>query len=158
MKINIVIITLIATMVFSGCNHEDDKSTKTELEGTWVYICKDRGDGVFFKSKGTFSGDSFNFSIQEYSNSGCSRLTGDSSGSGKFSIGKSITTSSGLSAKEIDITTLKQDGKDVNVKDYDIFRIDGRDLYFGKYTSKYDGESRSGRPIDLDFDENLIKD
>ena len=77
--------------------------------------------------------------------------------SGTFIIGNEITTTSGVSANEIEATTLKDESVDVNDMLYDIFKIDNGKLFFGIKDEINDGNSPSKRPLDLDFDSYFTK-
>lgn len=154
MERNMVIPVLISMIFLSSCD-SGGESNATELEGTWVTTCLMESSGSF-EDTITFSGNTFSTSGKEYADTACSVFDTNYSASGTFVIGNAMTTSSGLSAKEIDVTLLKIDGAGVSINVYDIYRIDGEKLYFGD-DSLLDATSVANRPIDLDFNEDYIK-
>jgi len=128
-----------------------------ELEGTWKSVCDDWSDDVYFPIEGssvlefTFSGNLFSAVETYYFDTNCSEFEGTELFSGIFVAGKSFTTGAGLAAKELDLTYLKQDGKNVNYTYYDIYSLINGKLYFGDRDIKADiiGESPNNRPKEL---------
>lgn len=68
--------------------------------------------------------NAFSSSGTEYTDAACTITDDTYSSSGAFVVGKSLTTSSGVSSKEINIT-FSNNGYTL----YDIFRLDGDRLY-----------------------------
>ncbi|VAW89541.1 hypothetical protein MNBD_GAMMA18-484 [hydrothermal vent metagenome] len=152
---------LLTTLLITGCGGDGDgdgDGTVTELEGAWIETCHGLTTGYEIESA-TFAGNTFTISQKKYSDSACTVVNGTNSATGTFTIENSITASSGLSAKEIDVTILVINGSDASITFYDIFRIDGDKLYFGdagEYDEneddwEYSGITEEKRPIDLDF-------
>ncbi len=128
------------------------------LKGSWTGICEVNEEGGHSNSTVTFSGNTFNTVKNKYSDSVCSVIVETSfSLSGTFIIGNEITTTSGVSANEIEITILKDKSVDVNDMFYDIFKIDNGKLFFGISDEINDGNSPSKRPLDLDLDSYFTK-
>jgi len=130
-----------------------DPLLNSELEGSWKTSCVDFG-GTFDATIILFSGDTFSFVDNAYTDSACLNVDVTyRSGSGVFSIGNTITASSGLGAKEIDFTFTHRDGVvlPVNEQSFDIFSISSGTLYFGLYDFVLDGTTPASRLIDLDF-------
>ncbi len=170
------LLTLNGSLTWSGTTTESDSGTTvvsngtaTELEGSWVDVCVEiypayevNGTitpGSYESGITTFSGNTFTYSGADYSDSECTIVEETYINTGTFIIGDSMTTSSGLSAKNIDIAIVTMDGRNVSYKFYDIFKIDGDRLYFGDQGSydeneddwEYSGLTVEKRPIDLDF-------
>jgi len=142
-----------------GGGGDSDNEAATELEGTWRTTClyDDYWDSYDTGSI-TFSGNTFSSSGVEYSDSACTVIEESYSSTGTFVIGSFVTTSSGLSAKEIDMTLLTMDGNNFTYTFYNIFRVDSARLYNGDNDGDYDGNSIDKRPIDLDFSYYYTKD
>ena len=104
----------------------------------------------------TFSGNSFDTSGTDYLDSGCTTVDDTYATTGTFVIGQSLTTSSGLSAKEIDLTIQTIDGESFAFVFYDIYRIDGNKLFTGNTggfdEDEHDGTTQEKRPIALLLD------
>ncbi|HEB57137.1 MAG TPA: hypothetical protein ENI98_12710 [Gammaproteobacteria bacterium] len=160
---NVVIPVLMVATLLSGCGGGDENggaNNTTELEGVWVGIC-DAVSG-FVQSTTTVSGNTWSDRSIFYTDSACSiPVAGEKprTNSGTFIIGSAITTSSGWSAKEIDLIGLKKNGVEVKTKTtaYEIFSITNGKLYLGTVTPEKDGSSAAKRPVDLNFTRPAIK-
>ena len=140
---NIIWVCLSALLVTS-CGSDD--SNTTELEGIWVGPCDSFLDGTSENAILTISGNTYTYTGKGYSDSTCSLSDGSSvSDSGTFIIGNSLTTSSGLPAREIDLFSPNED------PEYDIYNISNAKLYLGDFTAEKNGTSAANRPVDLDF-------
>ena len=113
---------------------------ETELEGAWEYC---RTDGSRFRY--TFTNNRFLIEQFEHGNSSCIGIATDYfSDGGTFSIGESVVTDDGLTAKKIDVHT------DNDVYKYDIYKVMGELWYHGDYSTG-SGNSLQTRPTALDF-------
>ncbi len=156
----IVITSLVIVMLISGCGSDDDTNvsmTITELEGKWSQQCIDLMVGTSLKPSVTFSGSTYTALDINYSDSQCITANFTGTASGTFEIGNTITTSSGLSAKNIDFHQLKENGLDVNRNIFSIFQKDNETLYLGDNNSA-DGKTSANRHIVLDFQNSFTKD
>ncbi len=129
------------------------------LKGSWTSQCEVADTGEYVNGKTTFSGNTFETVKVNYSDSSCANVVNTSFvRSGRFTIGNLVTTSSGLEATEIDITTLKEGEEIVNNALFNIFRIDNGKLTLGKSDAVNDMSSASKRSITLDFDAQFTKE
>ena len=118
--------------------------TKTSnLQGTWVTDCFDVAEGVYGKMTRDINGSSVTDTVSGYSDSSCNTLLGSSTPEYyKIVIGNPVTTTSGKSATELNVTPLNGD-----TENYDIYSIIDGKLYFGDSP----GTSAATRPETLDL-------
>jgi len=169
-------IALVSSLL--ACNHDEDAKTNTEVElidvqGVWHGICRATSDNSidnpeFRKEILTFTADNkMSFSSKNYLDSGClDDYAQDnphpnedlSEKSGTFLVGQSLTTDSGLSAKELDMTFLLDEGESVNETSYTIVSTLEGKLTFGKGTTEKNGSTAEKRPTALNFDNYFTKE
>ena len=155
----------IAAIFLSGCDGESTDETSsnlTELEGKWLSICDSSlGNGLSFQSRMNVSGNEIILSAHVYDDADC--ITENTTIApfepliAIFSVGSSVTTSSGLSAQKIDILMLDIDGQAGPFTEYDIFHISEGKLYIGDTSGVYDGKSDDTRPINLNLEALVTK-
>ena len=136
-------------------------SGATALEGTWVKACgigkgEDPTDPKAFYDVVTlkFTGSNFESDIKNYSDSGCTvpiPNVPNPTAKGSFVLGNVTMTTGGLQATEIDSHITEFNGAPFDIDDFDIFRIDGVNLYFGDISGINDGTAPALRPNTLDF-------
>lgn len=140
-----IIWACLSVLLITSCSSDD---STTELEGSWIEPCEIITNNTSWNTVLTFSGNTFVRIGTDFSDTTCSIPIPDSSRvtySGTFVVGNSLTTSSGLPAREIDSFSPNED------PEYDIYHISSGKLYFGDYTAVKDGSSPANRPVDLDF-------
>lgn len=160
MKIKVVITLLISLMFLSGCGggggNNDvgsvSSNTITELEGSWkMNLCVTDLNGNYTTAAFTFSEDNLNIEKKFYNDAACTVINqnkpSEKQVSGTFIVGKSIKTSSGEDAKEIDIIDAIS-GETL----FQIYSILNGKLYFGDINSNVnnDGSAADKRPSDLE--------
>jgi len=162
----ITLATVFLTVIFlTGCNDENTDGTSsnlTELEGKWVSVCDSSlGNGLSFQASMDVSGNEMSLNGHVYDDADCiienTSFGPFQPGVATFTIGSSITTSSGLSAQKIDIFVQELNGQAGVFTEYDIFRISEGKLYIGDSSGAYDGKSDATRPIDLNLDALVTK-
>jgi len=150
MKYIRTLIILISAMLIS-CEESGDNSNSAhlDLEGAWVSNCYMDDINEYTVDVFTFSGNTFVTSFQTWDNSTCTGLPMISdSGSGTFSVGRTIVMSSGLEAVEVDFM-LNYNGLKFTV--LDIIRKDGNTFNYGVYLGL------NTRPTEIDFNIVLTK-
>lgn len=143
----------------SGDSGGDVSGFATTLQGSWTVPCD---DGYQWTME--FSGSNIYFSPTFYEDSSCSG-TGDfyhADITATYVIGDTVTTESGLTAHQIDITyTEVKYPEDYEEQEgethYDLIYVDGDILYTGDISTG-SGTSPSTRPTALDFYEPFYKD
>ena len=155
MKMKLSLALFVAAILISGCGSGDGSDSAapqvTELEGTWVTDCLGRSP---YNITVTVSKNVYSVSAKTYTSSVCSAETAIGefySESGKLAIGTAFTTGLGFGVKQLDMTSLIEDGVKVNDTEYDLFHIseDGY-LFFGLETEVLDGSTAEKRPVELD--------
>jgi len=153
---------IVISLNLAGCGGGSDSgstSTPSSLEGRWVKSCSPgefediTNPGLYDVISLTFRGNTFYSDIKNYTDSGCNTPLASSpnpTASGTFSIGASVLTFSGPVANEIDTTITQQNGAPFIVNEYDIFYIEGNNLFFGDTSGPNDASSPALRPDDLD--------
>lgn len=150
-----ILVSLFTTLLTACGSSETDIVLSDPLLGIWSSNCYQTSYGRYYRNMMVFSETKFSWVGASYTDANCSisDFYGDSSiGSGTYSKGKAITTSSGLDAREIDMSILKEDFTDKQRMQYDIYRIDSNILYLGKTTSKLNRTTPETRPVELEFD------
>lgn len=158
MKHILTVVILPMLFILSGCggsSNSGGENTTTELEGNWKSLCTPFL-GSSFDLTIIFTGNTFSATSSSYNDESCVTLDEATIDTGTFTIGNALTTTSGLSAKEINITTLISDGMTVNSTEYDIFSIMNNNLFLGD-SNVLDGSTIAMRPIELDTELSLIK-
>ncbi len=144
MKIKLMFIIAIFVLLITGCFHEDDNSNGAfDLQGEWETDCVNSSVSEF-----VFSGNMYSYSLLDYTYSSCTsrEVAVGYSKKGTYSVGRSLTTSSGLAATEINLIT---SGGEI---EYQIYSFSNGKLFFGDINGEYDGITAAKRPIDLVFD------
>jgi hypothetical protein len=136
----------------------------TELEGSWLKSCgvADPTDPSSHYDIVTisFSGNSFNSDIKNYTDAGCSTplaFSPNPTASGTFIVGNSVALAAGGSATQIDTHINTYNGAPFDIDTYGIFRIDTDTLYMEDDTGALDGSSPALRPDSLDFNRPFIR-
>ena len=120
-----------------------------DLEGTWVSNCYLDGINEYTVDDFVFSGNTVSASYKTWDNSSCSGIPIDSDGgSGTFTVGKTMTTSSGLEAVEVDFNIIFN-GQTFTV--LDIITRNGNEFNYGIFNGL------NTRPTELNFDVILTK-
>jgi len=121
-----------------------------QIIGVWQRQCSDNGGGSYeilvrtFNTNGTYSE-----TTRDYSDAACTSSTGLTiTVSGTYILGPTITTSSGLTANEIDIEIVPLAGGGTNTI-YDIVRFDATSSQL--YLSRFGGFTPTSRPDALDL-------
>ena len=130
--------------------------TPSTIEGVWLKTCS--AINVEFPEDGydvvriTVNGNSITSNIENYEDASCTQPLSFSPSvviSGRYTIGNTLTTAANIEATEID-TIVSSDNSVVDDGEaYDIFYIDGNNLYFGEETN--DNSTPANRPQVLDF-------
>jgi len=170
-------LVLFAVIVVSGCGSSSDDPVDTSnismLEGTWVGECYDFADGDFtgFADWVEFyDGSNYRALLSIHDSQDCSgAYLAQKEMLGTFSVGSSLMTNSGVTAYQMDLSVgqvsvdgqiagvdLSLYGYDAGSMLYDIFYIDGDNLYFGDYDT-VDPSSAENRPTDIDFTVIYVK-
>lgn len=123
----------------------------TDLAGSWYTDCITDGAFSSINSKLDFTADSYDMKFSTYDDNSCGVLNTIYTETGTYEVGAEVSVSSGGSAHELNITQLTEDGVVVSEKIFDIFRIDGTNLYFGDTRGGNDGTLLTKRPTDLDL-------
>jgi hypothetical protein len=151
-----------STLVFTSCLPSEDALTNdttasnksvAEISGSWSgrFCEQDQSEG-YYQEKATFDAltNTVLSSTNYYSDANCLILIEEiDSQTYWYALGETITTDSGLTAREIDIFQTEEMMPPVQ---YSIYRIDGDVLYFGDATDiEYTGTIED-RPTSLDFE------
>jgi len=146
-----IICSLIITISLCSCESSGDASSTSnlDLDGTWVSNCYLDDFDEYTIDVFVFSGSTFETSYKTWDNSTCTGtpMFADSA-SGAFTVGKTITTASGLEATEVDFT-VSYYGQTFLV--LDIIRKNGDEFNYGVYLGL------NTRPTELDFNIVLSK-
>lgn len=142
-----IFLSVLLSVIIISCESTDDGSL--DLEGTWVSNCYMDDIDEYTVDAFVFSGNAFVTSYQTWDNSSCigTPIYSDS-GSGTFSIGSTIVTSSGLEAIEVDFN-LNYHGLTFTV--LDIIRRNGNEFNYGVFIGL------NTRPTEIDFNIILTK-
>ena len=140
---------LAMALVLLGCGSDDKAgdsdvtgpgtSVLEQLVGTWGSGCLNFGPSLgSFRNSETFGSDGTMTSRTDfYSDDDCVTPNGDVTiNEQTFTIGEMITTDTGLSAYESDVTVTKTiinggEQPPAKITIYSIFRVDGDQLFFG---------------------------
>ncbi len=164
---SIALILIISSIAITGCGGGGDGSSDvTELEGSWSNDCSPFSMGTFNGSAqwtDNYSGLNYHATYQFYSSLDCS-------GSAQFQnemfgtivLGDALVVGSGVDAHEIDLfvdststtgqipTGVTYLGFSPGESLYDIYHLDGDDLYFGDFNTGF-GNTPATRPTDINF-------
>lgn len=146
------------------------KGDTSELEGKWIKPCgpvdsSDSENNLYDVVTHVFSSDyKLTSELKNYTDSSCTTpfsYAAVAQADLTFSVGEALTTSDGLSAREIDTLVVKTSGS-ANVewkkKDYTIYHIsDSGILYLGDDVSDSDGTTAALRSTKLDFNRGYTK-
>ena len=91
-----------------GNGSGESNTDSASIQGKWETQCletKEGGGRIGFE----FKGKAVTMVVGEYSDNSCSQTPKTTKGKGKFVFGKAVTTSSGLSANELDINLDNED-------------------------------------------------
>lgn len=122
--------------------------TTTELEGVWSTPCVAVQGDAYAGLSISFAGINFEWSGGLFNDDACTDERNVFSESGTFRIGESLITTSGLNAKNIDFTSVQDNG---TVKEeFSIFSIlsNNTELFFGD-TKTGDESTPENRPTDV---------
>jgi len=150
MKYSITVIILSVFLCACGSDSSEKEDT-TGLNGKWVSNCFEADSNIYHIKAYTFSGDSWSGVLDTYSDLSCTNpITPTSSAGGKFNLGNSVITETGVTAKELNFTIQIIDGIDYGpegaVEGLDLIKIETNNLYFG------DSLSTVQRTTKLNFD------
>lgn len=135
----------------------------TALEGTWFKECSldsSEEDGFYETIELKFSGNTIASDIKIYEDADCTvpfDFAPNPTASGVFLVGESVVTTDGVQATEFDTHITVYDGAEFDIYEYDIFYIQGGELYFGELSGELDASSPSARPDTLDFERTFYK-
>lgn len=167
-----VIFVSIAVISLSGCGSSSDDPVNTGaatiLEGGWAGECAPLIEGSFNGSSvwvEHYDGNNYQALFSVFNTTDCTgAYQAQKDMAGTFVIGQSLMTNSGVAAQNIDITIsqVSVDGQitgvdislfgfDAGQTWYDIFYINGGNIYYGDINSG-DGSSPGNRPTDISFD------
>ena len=152
-------LSLSLLVACGGGNDEDptenNDETEDELQGTWVSSCVSYSS-FYLLSSTTFSVGSYSSSSSAFFDSECADSVQGVSVTGSFVVGEAITTSSGVSAKEIDFIIETIDGVSASETSFGIYRIMDNTLFTGNLGfiegSGIDTSTEENRPTALNFD------
>ncbi len=163
---SIALILIISSIVIAGCGGGGDGSSDaTELEGSWSNDCTTSSIGTFNGSKqwtDNYSGLNYRATNQFYDSFDCSGpVLFQNEMLGTIVIGGSLIAGSGVDAYAIDlfIDSTSATGQIpagaflgfvAGDSLYDIYHLDGNDLYFGDFNTGL-GNSPETRPTDINF-------
>ena len=163
------VVFMLVTM--SGCGSSSDDSINntniTALEGSWMGECTDFVDVNFTGSSvwsENYDGQNYQAFMAIYDTTDCSGMyVAQKEMLGVFTVGNSLMTNSGVTAYQVDLA-INQTSLDGQIADvdlsrygfesglllYDIFYIDGSNLYYGNLDTG-DSSSAANRPTDINF-------
>ncbi|HEY7772256.1 MAG TPA: hypothetical protein VIC26_03690 [Marinagarivorans sp.] len=134
-------------------------SQTSQLDGVWFKDCtaEDTSDpDTFYETvEITFANGNIASDIHIYTDSMCSNpmpLAPNPTAKGTFIIGASFTSGDGITVQELDVQLTEVNGAPFDERSYNIFYIDGDQLYMGE-----DAEIPEERPTMLDFTLAFIK-
>jgi hypothetical protein len=166
------LFVFIVTISFFGCSDSADNPVSsnniTSLEGFWAGGCTPFIEGGFTGSSDWvegYDGSDYQALFSVYSTTDCTGIyQAQKEMTGTFVIGDSLMTSSGVTAQNIDLTIsqssidgqiagvdISQFGFEAGQIWYDIFYINGGNLYYGD-SNTGDSSSPLSRPADISFD------
>jgi len=140
--------SLFILLTLTGCSQSDSTGTPSELEGTWLSACSNTSFEFFGQTINEYSVTTINFEANNYTLSSISYSDKNctvtpqvgSSFNTKFIIGPSVTTSNGVSAKQIDFVNSSGDTR----LDIYLLQDNNNTLFFGKNT-------HNGRPSEINY-------
>ena len=165
------LFVLLIVVTLSGCGSSSGDSVNnanvTALEGSWVGECIEFNEGNFTGTSvwsENYEGQNYQALLTIYDTTDCSGVyVAQKQMLGEFTVGNSLMTNSGVTAYQTDLTVsqtsvdgqianvdLSQSGFENGQSWYDIFYIDGSNLYFGDPDTG-DASSVANRPTDIDF-------
>jgi hypothetical protein len=149
-------------IILTSCLPSEDSlttsKTATGINGSWsARFCQQDQSDLYYQEKTTFdtlTNTALN-SLNSYSDANCLILIEeiDSQIYG-FTLGETITTDSGLAAREINVFQTEEMLPPVL---YLIYRIDGDLLYFGDTTDIDTTSTPENRPTSLDFESPMTR-
>tara|TARA_R110001599_G_C12086577_1_gene645612 strand:+ start:394 stop:864 length:471 start_codon:yes stop_codon:yes gene_type:complete len=145
------LILVIISIFLSACGSDFTvKNDPYRLNGSWVANCYQDGQFFFNVRAFNFLGDSWSSTTDVYSDVNCSKaISINSTTRGKFNLGDSIITESGVTAIELNLNIQFLDGVDLgaegSIKKFDLIKVENNQLYIGEYVSSFQ------RPTKLDF-------
>jgi hypothetical protein len=180
MKALFLLLTLTCLFTLTACgggsgggNEDSDTDTgggeggggevgiPTVLEGTWRKACGPMDS--LFPDDGydivtiTVTINQFSSNIENYLDAACSQPDPDlpnPTASGSLSVGADVMTTNGVTATEVDTEITRSSNPDVFVEEtYDIFYIDGDNLYFGEF----EADVPEDRDDTLDFNRVFVR-
>ncbi len=145
----------------AGSISEGHAELLAALEGEWSKACilidtsdKDIGYRIWTLS---FAGNRFSSYIRNFTTPGCTSASAIYSQvifQGHYELGETSLSSDGLTVQQIDVHTQTP----IKSVEFDIFYLDGTDLYFGDTSGTSDGTSLEKRPKSIDFYWGLSRD
>ncbi|RMD81389.1 MAG: hypothetical protein D6820_05200 [Lentisphaerae bacterium] len=146
----------------TGSTGAGTHQSATILEGSWTKPCG-IGEGENSSDPNafydvvtlTFSGNEFYSDIKNYSDAECTTpypVAPNPTSSGTFTLGDTVTTTSGVQATAIDTHITRFNGAEFDIHDYNIVRLSENMLYLGDESGINDGETAERRPDTLDFE------
>lgn len=147
----------------STVNASSTGNTASKLEGAWSHC--NRFDATSSEFTFEFTGNQYTYTKSDYLNNDCSGTPPngfDQLHSGTFTLNNDTTTSSGLSATEVNFHIENAFGAALGGASYflyDLFAIQNGTLYFGDDSDPaHFGFEPSTRPIAIDFDDDFFPD
>ena len=143
---------------------EDETSTTTELEGTWLKSCsavdQNDPDTLYDIVEVKFNNNKVNSSIFNFTDSHCTTslsFSPNPTSSGVFSLGEQIITSGGVESIIIDTHIDTFDGAPFIIDEFSIYYLDNNTLYLGDTTGVKDGLTTANRPDSIDYNRIFIR-
>jgi len=142
------LLILFVAFIVAGCGNNNESSLSPELhqiQGRWVNCMGKTSLEIVFRRNNWIT------YFNNFADSNCITPTNiEQTGSGTFSIGDTVVTESGVTARELDVTNASGGNF------YDIFYINQNMLYLGDDRTG-DTTSAETRPTDIDFNFSLEK-
>ena len=138
------LLFLLVVLIVAGCGSDSGSNNNPalqELQGRWTECVS---GGPTFGEELVFRGDNWTSYIVDYADSNCVTPTNiNQVAQGTISLGDTVTTSSGVTARKIDINQS-------DVTFFNIYYIDQNQLYLGDRQTG-DRSSDASRPTEIDF-------
>jgi hypothetical protein len=129
-------------------------NSATVLEGRWLKSCSPVDDSHYDIVSITVSSNQFMSDIENYEDAVCTvplSFSPNPTSDGTLTIGDALLTTGGLDATEVVTNITHFNGAPFILNAYDIFYIDGDNLYFGDVNGDGDTSTPDLRPSTLDF-------
>lgn len=135
-------------------NSSESSGEVSVLEGNWLKSCGPVDDTHYDIVSIHFQNNQFMSNIENYEDATCTvplSFSPNPTADGTFTLGNMFVTSGGLEATEIESNITQFNGAPFIIDEYDIFYIDGDNLYFGDVSGVNDASTPELRPNTLDF-------